>query len=156
MLLDLFGTLRIALRAEDGDGFLTLAPVLRDAARLASDLAMARTTAFIDDLAVAFDLILIDGAVAAEAAAGGWTADAFVRVGLSASRRDDERLCASLGADPAALLTTILPADIEPEIAPPIRKPVPVSRAPRATPVRLVRVAPPAAAVAPRRSFARR
>ena len=157
VLLDLFGTLRIALPAEDGHGFLTLAPVLRDASRLASDLAMARTTAFIDDLAFAFDLILIDGAVATEAAAAGWTADAFVRVGLSASRRDDERFCATLGSDSTMLMTTILPSDIEPESAQPIRKPVPVSRIARAPAARpAARVASPAPATMPRRSFARR
>ena len=160
VLVDLFGSLRIVLRAEEGHGFLMLAPVLRDAARLASDLAVARTTAFIDDLALAFDLILIDGAVAAEAAAAGWTADAVVRVGVSASRGDDERLCLTLGVDPALLLTTILPSDIEPEFIQPVRKPVPVSRAPRSASARpaspVMRAAPPVAASTPRRNLARR
>ena len=147
VLVDLYGTLRVGLAAE-GDDRLVLAPVLRDAARLAANLARDPTTPLIDDLASTFDLVVIDGAVADDAAAAGWTADAFVRVGSRTSRRDDETFCATFDISRAARLATIL------ETAPaarPVRVPSPEIRpaTPRPAPSRARTHAAPMAAPAP-------
>ena len=116
VLIDLYGTLRVGLVA-DGASSLTLAPVLRDASRLASNLAMNPLTPLIDDLASAYDIVVIDGGVAEDAVAAGWTSDAFVRVASRPSRRDDDVFCATFEVAGTARLATILPSGPTPEPA---------------------------------------
>ncbi len=106
LLVDAFGALRVALPAERGGG-LFLAPALRDGARIAAALARNTQAELIDDLATAFDAVIIDGGRAADSAAAGWSADAFIRVGRFASHKDDAYLLDVFDAAPEALLGTV-------------------------------------------------
>lgn len=107
VLVDVFGGLRVALRAEATDGFLYLAPSFRNGTRIASALARSGDVSFVDDVAAEFDLIVIDGGRAAESAGAEPVADAFLRVGRFASQRDDERFLGAFGATKDAFIGTI-------------------------------------------------
>ncbi len=127
LLVDTFGALRVALPAERGAG-LFLAPAFRDGARIAAALARNTQAELVDDLAAAFDAVVIDGGRAADSAAAGLNADAFIRVGRFASQKDDAYLLDAFGAPPEALLGTVaagrfVAREIPPEPAPPIRRP---------------------------------
>ena len=106
LLVDAFGALRVALPAERIGG-LFLAPALRDGARIAAALARNTQAELVDDLAAAFDAVVIDGGRAADSAAAGWNADAFIRVGRFASHKDDAHLLATFDAPEEALLGTV-------------------------------------------------
>ncbi len=106
LLVDAFGALRVALPAERLGG-LFLAPALRDGARIAAALARNTQAELVDDLAAAFDAVVIDGGRAADSAAAGWNADAFIRVGRFASHKDDAHLLATFDAPEETLLGTI-------------------------------------------------
>ena len=106
LIVDAFGALRVALPAERFDG-LFLAPALRDGARIAAALARNTQAELVDDLAAAFDAVVIDGGRAADSAAAGWTADAYIRVGRFASHKDDAYLLDAFDAPPEALLGTV-------------------------------------------------
>ena len=106
LLVDAFGALRVALPAERIGG-LFLAPALRDGARIAAALARNTQAELVDDLAAAFDAVVIDGGRAADSAAIGWNADAFIRVGRFASHKDDAHLLATFDAPEEALLGTV-------------------------------------------------
>ncbi len=156
VLIDVFGTLRVALQAADGGG-LTLAPALRNGRRIASALARGGETPFIDEPVAAFDLIVIDGGRAAEQA----LADAYLRVGRYTSTRDDERFLAALGATKDAFAGTMIgrvfvapPAPSVIKGPPPVAvdQPIEPSRPQRARtrPAALVRTAMPRRRVAAR------
>ena len=156
VLIDVFGTLRVALQAADGVG-VTLAPALRNGRGIASALARGGETPFIDDPVAAFDLIVIDGGRAAEQA----LADAYLRVGRYTSRRDDERFLLALGATKDAFAGTMIGRVF---VAPPapsaIKGPPPVAidqpiRSSRAQRVTTRPAAPPRTAM-PRRRVAMR
>lgn len=106
ILVDSFGALRVALPAERGDG-LFLAPAFRDGARIAAALARNTQADLIDDLAAAFDAIVIDGGRAADCAAAGWSAEGLIRVGRFASQKDDAYFLEALNAPSEALLGTV-------------------------------------------------
>jgi hypothetical protein len=108
VVLDVFGTLRVALRAADCKGHLYLAPAFVDGSRLASAVARSGEAAFVDEIDEAFDLIVIDGGRAADIAATGWGADAALRIGRSTSAQDDMRFVATLGCAPDALLGVVV------------------------------------------------
>lgn len=123
MLVDLFGTLRIALQAEGCGGVLTLVPAIKNGARLASTLARTGETVFIDDVDAAFDLIVVDGGRAAECAAAGWGADVVLRVGRFASQRDDDHFIETIGASPDEFIGTIVASTFIPRrVDPPIER----------------------------------
>ena len=106
LIVDAFGALRVALPAERLDG-LFVAPALRDGARIAAALARNTQAELVDDLAAIFDAVVIDGGRAADSAAAGWTADAFIRVGRFASHKDDAYLLDTFDAPAEALLGTV-------------------------------------------------
>ncbi len=117
VLIDMFGGLRVALKAECCAGTLFLAPCFKDGSRIASALARSGDVLFIDELADEFDLIVIDGGRTADAAAEDWGADLALRVARFASSRDDDRLVATLGLASDALLGTIAGSVFSPRIA---------------------------------------
>jgi hypothetical protein len=111
LLVDVFGVLRVMLRAEATEG-LYLAPNLDGGAQIASALARQGEALVVDDIVGAFDLIVIDGGLAETAAADGWRADAYVRVGRSPSRFEDHRFAATLGIPASLLVEAILPESL--------------------------------------------
>ena len=117
LLIDMFGGLRVALRAERCAGALFLAPCFREGSRIASALARGGETPFIEDMADEFDLIVIDGGRAADAAEEDWGADIALRVARFASTRDDDRLIATLALAPEALFGTIAGSSVLPRSA---------------------------------------
>lgn len=108
ILVDLFGRLRVAFRAKASDGALFLALSLQDGARIASALARDEETLLVDDIGAEFDLVVIDGGRAADAAAAGWGADAFVRVGRYRAKRDDDQFVAAFGVPRDAILGAVV------------------------------------------------
>ena len=129
LLIDAFGALRVALPAERGAG-LFLAPAFRDGARIAAALARNTQAELVDDLAAAFDAVVIDGGRAADSAAAGWNADAFIRVGRFASQKDDAYLLDAFDAAPEALLGTVaagrfVTRETVPQPAAAIQRPIP-------------------------------
>ncbi len=127
LLVDAFGALRVALPAERLGG-LFLAPALRDGARIAAALARNTQAELVDDLAAAFDAVVIDGGRAADSAAAGWNADAFIRVGRFASHKDDAHLLATFDAPEETLLGTVAAGRFVAREAP-----VPVTRGDRSS-----------------------
>ena len=126
LLVNGFGASRVVLPAGRGDGLL-LAPAFRDGARIAAALARNTQADFVDDLAADLDAAVIEGGRAADSAAAGWSADAFICVGRSgatagwsadafirvdrfASQGDDACLLDAFDAPPEALLGTLAAA----------------------------------------------
>ena len=163
VVIDVFGRLRVGLRAEASEGTLYLAPGFADGARLAAGLAANRATRLIDDIAVGFDLLVIDGGQATELISADWGVDAIVRVATRLSARDDERLCASFDISDEALIGSfiggIFIASVEREDARPMKTfgaPVGRSTQPRAVRTATTpRIAPVAPAM-PRRKVGAR
>jgi hypothetical protein len=121
MLIDVFGTLRVALEPASDEDCLMLAPALRNGQRIAASLAREGATPFVDDLAAAFDLIVVDGG---RAGSDRPAADACLRVGRYTSRRDDERFLAMLGAAREAFAGTMIGRVFVPPSQPfPARRP---------------------------------
>ena len=156
VLIDVFGTLRVALELAVDGGGLTLAPAFRNGRRIASALARSGETPFIDEVAGAFDLIVIDGGRAGPDEA---VADTYLRVGRYTSRRDDERFLASLGAATeafaGAMIGRVFVAPTTPRATqPPVRlvdeEPAPQARVSRPRPTMADRPS------MPRRALARR
>lgn len=107
ILVDTFGALRVALRAEAGDGRLYLAPYFTNGRRIASALARSGDAHYIEELASDFDLVVIDGGRASESVELGWQADAYIRVSRFASRRDDERFLSTVEATTSDFIGTV-------------------------------------------------
>ncbi len=104
-LIDVLGTLRVGLApALDGER-LTLAPAFRKSQQIASALARGGEAPFIEEIAAAFDLLVIDGGKAGGDAA---PADVYLRIARYTSRRDDERFLAAMGAVPGSLAGTMV------------------------------------------------
>lgn len=130
MLVDLYGVLRVALRAETADGILYLAPSLKQGARIAAALARGTETPIIDEIGDEFDLVVIDGGQAAACAAAGWGADAYLRVGRYESRRDDAQFAETFDVPPDMILGTIVASRFRKTVP----KPVLASRSPAPPP----------------------
>lgn len=142
-LVDLYGVLRVALRAETADGLLYVAPSLKHGARIAAALARGTETPIVDEIGDEFDLIVIDGGEAAACAAAGWGADAYLRVGRYESRRDDAQFAETFDAQPDMILGTIVASRFRKTAAEPVLASRSRAPAPRSIPKAPVQSARP-------------
>lgn len=106
ILVDLFGTLRVALAAEGREGMVHVVPALRRGT-LAATLARETDVPLLDDLASDFDLVVVDGGRTQECGSLAALAHGVVRVARRAEDGDDAQFGALLGLDESADLGTL-------------------------------------------------
>lgn len=108
ILVEIHGALRVAFPAARGGDELLVAPAFHDGGRLAAELARNGLVDLVDDLASAFDVVVIDAGCIVDSAAAGWSADAFIRVASTVSQIDDAELLDVFEAPEEALLGAVV------------------------------------------------
>lgn len=121
LLLNLFGTLRVALPAEAIKG-LCLVPSINNGEAIAAALARTGQATLVSELTSSFDLLIIDGGQAIDSADAGLTADVFLRVEDEDSWSDAEHFLDTFKATPDAVLGIVIGGTFVPAETPRIAR----------------------------------